>query len=58
MISNLARLKKMMVDKPWLYEEEEHAVMKLAEEALTFITNAGVTPVPCVLAREWLEEHK
>ena len=44
MISNLMRLKKMMVDKPWLYEEEEHAVVKLAEDALALIRDIANQP--------------
>lgn len=53
MISTLAVLKKKMAEKPWLYEEEEHAVLKLAEDAIAFI---GSTTEQA--AKQWLEEHK
>ena len=64
MISNLVRLKKMMVDKPYLYEEEEHAVLKLAEDAIEFIlVLSGKMPGDWMegypqLAKQFLEEHK
>jgi hypothetical protein len=53
MISTLAVLKKKMVEKPWLYEEEEHVVLKLAEDAVEFIRRQGGYG-----AEVWLEEHK
>ena len=64
MISNLTKLKKMMIEKPWLYEEEEHAVVKLAEDAIDLITTIAEgmpaddmdgTPAD---AETWLKEHK
>ena len=63
MISNLIRLKKMHQEKPWLYEEEEHAVLKLAEDAVEFIRQASLRePTDNYLAPErakaFLEEHK
>ena len=63
MISTLAVLKKKMVDKPWLYEEEEHAVLKLAEDAVEFVRQASLRePTDNYLAPErakaFLEEHK
>lgn len=33
MISVIAELKRKYKEKPWLYEEEEHAVLKFAEDA-------------------------
>ena len=55
----ITKLKKMMVDKPWLYEEEEHAVMKLAEDAIEFIeTLCGQDGFLDPRAEQWLKEHK
>ena len=58
MISTLAVLKKKMVEKPWLYEEEEHAVLKLAEDAVKFIEGVSKGDETVVEALRWLEEHK
>lgn len=59
MISNLARLKKMHQEKPYLYEAEEHAVLKLAEDAIEFIeTLCGQDGFLDPRAEQWLKEHK
>lgn len=59
MISTLAVLKKKMVEKPWLYEEEEHAVLRLAEDAVKFIQDtADDVASTNVAAQLWLEEHE
>lgn len=61
MISNLAKLKKMHQEKPWLYEEEEHAVLKLAEDAEVFIRTLALSHSSGdahLFAKQWLEEHK
>lgn len=65
MISDLERLKKKMIEKPWLYEEEEHAVLSLAEEAIAFITDLvdgalynqeGGIDIGAV--KSWLKDHE
>lgn len=64
MISTLAVLKKKMVERPWLYEEEEHAVLRLAEDAVKFIQEeARGSPqysgdTTSLLASEWLKDHE
>lgn len=59
MISNLAKLKKMHQEKPWLYEEEEHAVLKLAKDAVEFIEDTCEVCEHCKEeALKFLEEHK
>ena len=59
MISNLTKLKKMMTEKPWLYEEEEHAVVKLVDEALALIQDvADGNLIASFDAETWLKEHK
>ena len=57
MISNLKKLKQKMIDKSYLYEEEEHAVLKLAEDAVAFITSIA-NDAPRMTEQAWLEEHK
>lgn len=54
----LTKLKKMHQEKPWLYEEEEHAVLKLAEDAIEFIKQYSEGNGTTVDARTFLEEHK
>jgi hypothetical protein len=66
MISDLERLKKKMQEKPWLYEEEEHAVLNLAEEAIQILRNLvklnaadDYSGKPAVVQiEEWLKEHE
>lgn len=59
MISNLVKLKKMHQEKPWLYEEEEHAVLKLAEDAVALLQElSATTDGNFHMVKEWLEEHK
>lgn len=60
MISTLAVLKKKMEEKPWLYEEEERAVLKLAEDAVEFISGFAVDggDIPQSALKVWLEGHK
>lgn len=59
MISSLEKLKKMHAEKPWLYEEEEHAVLKLAEDAVALLQEFGTgVDDTAFTARAFLEEHK
>ena len=61
MISTLAVLKKKMVERPYLYEAEEHAVLRLAEDAVQFIQDRASVYDPVQQNQamdEWLEAHK
>ena len=49
----------MHQEKPWLYEEEEHAVLKLAEDAVKFIeTLCDQDGFLDPRSDNWLKEHK
>lgn len=63
MISTLAVLKKKMVERPYLYEAEEHAVLKLAEDAVTYIrelsdVKGDIDETGAREAAIWLKEHE
>ena len=63
MNQTIAVLKKKMEEKPWLYEDEEKAVLSLLEEAIIFI-RATANSIPSddmdggpADAQQWLDEH-